>query len=135
MRYVGRELENLDASEICARRLDAKENITPKMVKTSYSRSQTEQYNCLDDARFSENARQHGINPKEAKGDTITDDREAGNAFWSIEENYIYRHHVEPRVELYVLEEESFPTPLRYINVIRRTHTTLDVLQDKPYGR
>ena len=40
-----------------------------------------------------------------------------------------YRHHVKPRVQLNVPKEESFPIPLRYIDVIRRTHTTLDVLQ------
>ena len=62
--------------------------------------------------------------------DTMTDDSEAPNDFWSIEGNWTYRRHVEPRVKLYVLGEESFPTPLRYIDVIRRTHTALDVLQE-----
>ena len=42
--------------------------------------------------------------------------------------NYIYRHHVEPRVQLHVPKEESFPIPQRYIDVVKRTHTTLDVL-------
>ena len=60
----------------------------------------------------------------------MTDDSEAPNDFWSIEGNWTYRRHVEPRVKLYVLGEESFPTPLRYIDVIRRTHTALDVLQE-----
>ena len=32
--------------------------------------------------------------------DKPTDDREARNDFWSIEGNYIYRHHVEPRFQL-----------------------------------
>ena len=43
---------------------------------------------------------------------------------------YIDRHHVESGVKLYVTGEEAFPIPLRYIDVIRRTHTTLDVLQE-----
>ena len=43
--------------------------------------------------------------------------------------NFIYRHRVEPGVKLYV-PTESFPIPLRYIDVIRRTHTSLDVLQE-----
>ena len=30
---------------------------------------------------------------------------------------YIYRLHVEPRVKLDVLEEETFPIPLKYIDV------------------
>ena len=37
------------------------------------------------------------------------DDGEARNDFWSISGNYIYRHHVEPRVKLYVPREESSP--------------------------
>ena len=34
--------------------------------------------------------------------------------------------YVDPRIQLYVPEKESFPLPLRYIDVVRRTHTTLD---------
>ena len=56
------------------------------------------------------------------------DDREAD--FWSIEGNYICRHQVEPRFQLYVPKEETFPIPLRYIDEVRRTHATLDVLQE-----
>ena len=62
--------------------------------------------------------------------DTMMNNREARNDFWSIEENYIYRHHVEPRVKLYVPQQESFPTALRSSDVVRRTNTTLDVLQE-----
>ena len=46
------------------------------------------------------------------------DDAEARKNFWSIQEDFIYRHHIEPRVQLYVLKEESFPIPLKYIDVI-----------------
>ena len=42
-----------------------------------------------------------------------------------------YRHHTEPRVHLYVATEETFPIPLKCIDVTRTTHTSLDVLQDK----
>ena len=45
--------------------------------------------------------------------------------------NFIYRHHVEPRVKLYLPREESFPIPLKYIDVSRTTHTNLDVKQEK----
>ena len=34
------------------------------------------------------------------------------------------------RAQLSVLEEESFQIPLQQIDVIRRTHTTFDVLQE-----
>ena len=45
--------------------------------------------------------------------------------------SFIYRHHVEPRVKLYSPGEESFPIPLKYIDVSRTTHTNLDVKQEK----
>ena len=45
--------------------------------------------------------------------------------------NFIFRHHVEPRVKLYSPREESFPIPLKYIDVSRTTHTNLDVKQEK----
>ena len=45
--------------------------------------------------------------------------------------NFIYRHHVEPRVKLYSPREESFPIPLKYIDVSRTTHTNLDGLQER----
>ena len=44
--------------------------------------------------------------------------------------NFIYRHHVEPRVKLYSPREESFPIPLKYIDVSRTTDTNLDVMQE-----
>ena len=63
--------------------------------------------------------------------DTVTDDREARNDFWSSEGNYIFRHHVERKCwSSMCAEEESFPIPLRYIDVRTRTQTTLDVLQE-----
>ena len=57
-----------------------------------------------------------------------TDDAEARNDFWTISGNFIFRHHVELRIKLYVPNEESFPIPLDYIDVVRRTNTTLYVL-------
>ena len=54
------------------------------------------------------------------------------NDFWSMSGSFIYRHHVEPRVNLYSPREESFPIPLKkYIDVSRTTHTKLDVKQEK----
>ena len=55
---------------------------------------------------------------------------EAINDFWSMSGNFIYRHHVEPRVKLHSPREESFPIPLKYIDVSRTTHTNLDVKQE-----
>ena len=40
-------------------------------------------------------------------------------------------YHLEPRVQHHVpREEETFPTPLKYSDVTRATHTNLDVLQE-----
>ena len=55
---------------------------------------------------------------------------EAINDFWSMSGNFIYHHHVEPRVKLYSPREDSFPIPLKYIDVSRTTHTNLDVKQE-----
>ena len=41
--------------------------------------------------------------------DSFPDAGEAINDFWSMSGNFIYRHHVEPRVKLYSPGEESFP--------------------------
>ena len=52
------------------------------------------------------------------------------NDSWSISGNFIYRHHVEPRVKNYSPREESFLVPLKYIDVSRTTQTNLDVMQE-----
>ena len=51
--------------------------------------------------------------------DSFPDAGEAMNDFWSMAGNFIYCHHVEPRVKLYSPREESFPIPLKYIDVSR----------------
>ena len=63
--------------------------------------------------------------------DSFPDASEAINDFWSMSGSFIYRHHVEPRVKLYSPREESFPIPLKNIDVSRTTHTNLDVKQEK----
>ena len=110
---VREELENLDASGKHARRLSAKE-VLIKMVNISNARSQMEQSNCLGEIRFSEGPPQSWIilhvveeHSDDLQGetdashpiDTLRDDGEARNDFWSTEGNCIYRHHVEPIVE------------------------------------
>ena len=60
-----------------------------------------------------------------------TDDAEASANFWSIQGEFIYRHYNEPRFQLNVPKEETFPIPLKYIDVTRSTHTDLDLLEEK----
>ena len=44
--------------------------------------------------------------------------------------NYIYLHHVEPKVKLYVPREESFPIPQRCGR--GTASTTLDAISTEP---
>ena len=46
-----------------------------------------------------------------------TDDAEDRDDVWSIQGDFIYRHFTEPRVQLYVPKEETFPIPLKYIDL------------------
>ena len=136
------ELENLDASEIHARRLSAKEVFMPKSgehftfpiadgpVKSSGREQVFRRSTSIQDhpARGEEH---NGVPRGESDGsqpsDTLTDDGEARNDVRTTAGNYSYRRHVEPRVKLHV-PKEGFPIPLQYFDVVRRTNTTLDVL-------
>ena len=68
--------------------------------------------------------------PPPSPQDSLPDASEAINDFWSMSGNFICRHHVEPRIKLYSPREESFPIPLKYIDVSRTTHTNLGVNQE-----
>ena len=43
---------------------------------------------------------------EESQPEEPTDDAEVRDDFWSIQGDFIYHHHVEPRVQLYVPTEE-----------------------------
>ena len=60
-----------------------------------------------------------GTQPVGAKisGENFMVDAEARADSWSIQGDFICRHHNEPRVQLYVPQEETFPIPLKYIDV------------------
>ena len=141
------ELETMDASEIYSKRLNAKEVIFPKKMDNSFSdRRWTNQTPWRRPGpenthlgtgpsnsrrrlkRFSWRIRRVLPSPPH---DSLPDAGEAIYDFWSTSGNFIYRHHVEPRVKLYSPREESFPIPLRYSDVSRTTHTNLDVKQEK----
>ena len=63
--------------------------------------------------------------------DSTRDDEEAKSDFWTITGEFIYRHHVVPRVKLYVPSEETFPIPMKCIDVTRTTYTSLDVMLEQ----
>ena len=141
------ELETMDASEIFSKRLNAKEVKFPKEKGEFIFPIADGRINPLggdQDLRTSTLVRHRPIQGEsnidflgESEGslpqpqDSFPDAGEAINDFWSMSGNFIYRHHVEPRVKLYSPREESFPVPLKYIDVSRTTHTNLDVKQEK----
>ena len=69
--------------------------------------------------------------PTAHQDDSTQDDEEAKNDFWTTTGEFIYRHHGEPRVKLYMPREESFPIPLKYIDVTRKSYTSLYVILEK----
>ena len=60
-----------------------------------------------------------------------TDDAEARTDFWSVQDDFTNRYHAEPRVQLYVPKEETFPIPRKYIDVTWSSHTDPGVMQEK----
>ena len=144
------ELEWMDASEIYARRLNAKEVLSPqksgifvftvadgtvkifgreRRLRTStLTRERPERG---EEQEFFQGKSDELHSPTPLQEDSTLDDEEAENDFWTFTGEFIYRHHVEPRVELYMPTEESFPSPLKYIDVTRTTHTSLVVLLEK----
>ena len=62
------------------------------------------------------------LSPTPLKEDSKRDDEEAKRDFFTITGDFIYRHHVEPRVKLYMPKEESFPFQMKNIDVTRTTY-------------
>ena len=137
----------MDASEIYSKRLNAKEVIFPK-EKGEFIFPAADGRIKLpggdQELRTPTLIRQRPIQGEsnidflgESEGslpqphDSFPDAGEAIDVLFSMSGNFIYRHHVEPRVKLYSPREESFPIPLKYIDVSRTTRTNLDVKQEK----
>ena len=137
-------METLEAWDTCPRRLKTKEMLirqddefifpfadgTAKLSSTDYEfREPTRRREPT--VRSEDFSRElHGV-PGESQPTESTDDAEARADVWSIQGDFIFRHHNEPRVQLHVPKEETFSIPLTYIDVARSTHTDLDVLQEK----
>ena len=81
--------------------------------------------------RSEEFSRELHDEPGESQPTGTADDAEARADFWSIQGDFILRHHNEPRVQLCVPKEETFPFPLKYIDVTGSNHTDLDVVPQK----
>ena len=143
-------LEEMDASELHARRLNAKEMLTPQtsgnfifLVADGtiqiFGRGQRLRTSTLTRDRPERGEEQEILqgksdelhSPTQLQHDSTRDVEEAKSDFWTITGEFIYRHHVEPRVKLYMLKEETFPIPMKYIDVTRTTKTSMDVLLEK----
>ena len=141
------ELETMDASETYSKRLNAKEVIFTKENAKLFFQDADGRIKLLggdQELRTPTSIRDRPIRGEshvdflgESEGslppphDSFPDAEKAINDFWSMSGNFIYRHHVEPRVKLYSSREESFPIPLKYIDVSRTTHTNMDVKQER----
>ena len=137
----------MDASEIYSKKLNAKEVIFPKengkfIFPTADGRNNLSGRD--QELSTPTLIREHPIRGEghvdflgEPEGslpppqDSLPDAGEAIDDFWSMSGNFTYRHHVEPRVKLYSPREESFPIPLKYIDVSRTTRTNSDVKQER----
>ena len=136
----------MDASEIYSKRLNAKEVIFPKekgkfivpiadgRIKIAGGDQELRTSTLIRDHPIRGEIRGDFLGEKEGSlpppYDSFPDAGETINDFWSMSGNFKNRHHVEPRVKLCSPREESFPTPLKYIDVSRTTHTNLDVMQE-----
>ena len=141
------ELETMDAFEIYSKRLNAQEVIFPQengKFTFPIADGRIKLLGGDQDLRTSTSIRDRPIRGEShvdflgeserslpPPHDSFPDAGEAINDFWSMSGNFIFRHHVEPRVKLYSPREESFPVPLKYIDVSRTTHTNLDVKQER----
>ena len=141
------ELETMDASEIYSEKLNATEVIFPKENGKFIFPAADGRINHSgrdQELRTPTLIREHPIRGEshrdflgESEGslpplhDSLPDAGEAINDFWSMWGNFIYRHHVESRVKLYSPREESFPIPLKYIDVSRTAGTNLDDKQER----
>ena len=144
------ELEEMDASELHARSLNAKEVLTLQRsgnfifpvadgtVKI-FGRDQRLRTSTLtqdplergEEQQILQGYSDEWYTPSHVQEDSTRDDEEAKNDFWTVTGEFIYRHHVEHRVNLYMPKEATFPIPTKYIDVTRNTHTSLDVMMEK----
>ena len=139
------ELETMDASEIYSKRLNTKEVIFPQRKWTIHISSRRWTNKIHWRRSGTENIHLDTGPPNSMRRSKIFLENQKGlhlqylkthirmlvkrEMTWSMSGNFIYRHHVEPRVKLYPPREESFTIPLKYIDVSRTTQTNLDLKQ------
>ena len=127
---VVEELEKLDASEIYPRRLNAKEVLISQkdrqflsLVADGSAKLSGRDYEFQEPTlRRESTVRRENLSGEyhrdreEFRLEETKDDAGIHKDFWSIQGDFIYRHHVETRVQFFVPKEESFPIPLEYMD-------------------
>ena len=114
------ELKEMDASEIHARRLNSQEVLTPMKGDNMIfpvADGTVKTFGGDRSFRLSTLIRDHpewGEEQEVSRGES--DGLSSSNPL-----------HAEPRGKLYVPKEETFPIPLKYIDVTTTTHTSVDV--------
>ena len=117
------ELEKMDASEIYPRRINAKEVLISQKgeefifpIADGTAKLSGRDYEFREPTlRREQTVRSEDISgeflgePEEAQPTESTDDAEARADFWSIQGDFICRHHNEPRVQLYRAERGNIP--------------------------
>ena len=137
------ELEKMDPSEIYPRSDNAKEVLTPQRSGHFHTPNCTWYSKIVRKRpRIPRPRSEAGTTCEERRSQWRTsrrsrrfptdriDDAEAQTDYWSIQGDFICRHHNEPRDQLHVPKEETFPIPLKHIDVTRSNHTDLDVAQE-----
>ena len=115
----------MDASEIYSKRLNAKEVIFPKQGEFIFpiADGRIKTLGGDQELRTSTLVRDHPIrgesrrdflresegSPTSPPQDSYPDAVEAKNNFWSTSGNFIYHHHVEPRVKTLLAEKRIIP--------------------------
>ena len=139
--------ENMDASEIHPRRINAKGVLTPQRREdfifptadgTAELSGRDHEFRepTLRQEQPVESEHLSGDLEGEPKGPQPTetkDDAEARKGFLSIQGDFIYRHHNEPRVPTLCGERRNISYPLNFIDVTRAAFSNLDVLQEKRF--
>ena len=123
------DLEKLDASEILSSMNQRERSIDiTRGTRIHMPQLQLVQKNCQEETTNSENLRSEDLSgifqgkPGEPQPTESKDDAEARADFWSIQGDFVCRHHNELRVQLYAPKEETFPLPLKYVDVTRSTY-------------
>ena len=117
------ELENMDAVEIRARRISAKDVLTPTrsehfilQVPDGTTKLSGRDHEFREPTprreptvRSEDFSRELHGELGQSKTTETTDDAETRNDFWSIEGDFIHRHHTDHRDHFYVPKEENSP--------------------------